>query len=254
MGMPNRGSYLLRIINSPVGRSMVRFKELTPILCFQVIIWSLLTQGTISFWLQEAVCDGVDLGWLLDAHPAALSLLLPNRMGVENKMKEPIGWDEGREITYQLQVMGKTDLTWGKLNFIYCQIRHVSIDRNNDPLKQHLPPTCLFFPGSSSLLFSQLLIPPPCQTVQGGWGMGHCSQLLTLFTCSTIGPLYGLKSLIIMLQFGLSICCNSFREYQPSPARGPPCVLQWGYMLQHGHPQASGESLLLEHVFPLFLV
>ena len=43
----------------------------------------------------------VDLGWLPDAHPAALSHLL-NRAGGENKTENLVGQDKDRDITYRL--------------------------------------------------------------------------------------------------------------------------------------------------------
>lgn len=43
----------------------------------------------------------VDLGCLPDFHPIVLSLGLFNRSGEEKKMKNLVGQDKEREITYQ---------------------------------------------------------------------------------------------------------------------------------------------------------
>ena len=49
----------------------------------------------------------VDLGQLPDAHPAALSLPLLNRIGEENRMEKLVGRDKDREIAYQLPSRAK---------------------------------------------------------------------------------------------------------------------------------------------------
>jgi len=46
----------------------------------------------------QTVCGGLTVaGWLPDSHPAALSLLLLNKRGGENKLEKSVGRD--REIT-----------------------------------------------------------------------------------------------------------------------------------------------------------
>lgn len=66
--------------------------------------------------LQSVV---VELCWLPDTYPAALSLPYLNRTGGENKVKKLMGRDKVREITWQsLSWANRLDLE--KINLIYC--------------------------------------------------------------------------------------------------------------------------------------
>jgi len=47
-------------------------------------------------------CGTFNLGWLPDAHPAALPLPLLNRLEGKNNMKKLVSQDKDMEITYQL--------------------------------------------------------------------------------------------------------------------------------------------------------
>lgn len=90
-----------------------------------------------------------------------------------DKIEKPTGWWGDHSL---FTVLGKIDLTWQKLSFIYCQIKQVWEMWNKNKSQQPYPPPPLFFPGSPSLLPSQLVPLPPCQTVQCGWEMGACGQ------------------------------------------------------------------------------
>jgi len=56
----------------------------------------------------------VDLGWLPNAHPAALALPLLSRTGGENKMQKLVRQDKDGEITQELPPWAK-QTTWRRL-------------------------------------------------------------------------------------------------------------------------------------------
>lgn len=104
----------------------------------------------------------------------------------------------------------------------------------NRQIASTLSSTPLFFPGSPSLLPSQLVPLPPCQTVQCGWEMGACGQfvisLLLLpphtFPLLWWGTFHRLKSLrLILFQCGGRL--HFLQEISTSSSLGPLCAAVW---------------------------
>jgi len=62
--------------------------------------------------------EKIDLSWLPEAPPVAVSLPLLNRMGAENGMHEPLGCGEDRVMIYQLSSWA-TKACLGKINSLH---------------------------------------------------------------------------------------------------------------------------------------
>lgn len=155
--------------------------------------------------LHVPVLSGV--GWMLpDAHPGTASLPFLTRVQEENKMRKLLGQEAGRLLTYC--VMSRTDMTWRKINVMFCQLKREQDDKKQNPTHLLLSPfsPCFFF-GSSILLHLQFLLSSP----SGGareWGVRvtvSAKQLLSSapspshFSPALLWVLTGLQSFRINL-------------------------------------------------------
>jgi len=78
------------------------------ILAAQYFFKAIMTFQALPMWW-------VDLCQLSHTHPAALSLPFLNRAGGQNKIKKTCGSSYKQGAHLLITVMGKTELTWGKL-------------------------------------------------------------------------------------------------------------------------------------------
>jgi len=91
---------------------IAKTKQIFPVYCLLLCARTGLTKDILSLvTIFDIFCIiilwQVDLGWLPDAHPAALSLPLLNRTGEENKMEKLVGQDKDRKTAYQLSSQTK---------------------------------------------------------------------------------------------------------------------------------------------------